>query len=137
MNVPFLPTLNASLNLTSFVCLVFGLRAIRRGDQRTHIRWMIGALSAGTLFFVFYLIYHFRVGATTYGRNDWTRPLYFAILISHTILAAIDLPLVIITARHAIKRRFEQHKKWARFAAPIWLYVSPSGIAVYVMLYWL
>lgn len=137
MDVPFLPTLNACLNLASFVCLVCGLRAIRRGAVRTHIRWMAGALSAGALFFVFYAIYHFRVGSTPYPHHDWTRPVYFAVLISHTVLAAIDLPLVIVAVRHALKARFERHKKWARIAAPIWLYVSPSGIVVYLMLYWL
>lgn len=130
-----LPTLNAALNTTSAVLLVAGFRAIRRDRRRLHAGLMIGALSASVLFLVSYLTYHALHGSTPYAKEDWTRSLYFAILITHSILAVVNVPLVIVTVVRAAKRRFDSHKRIARWTLRVWLYVSISGVAIYLMLY--
>lgn len=96
---------------------------------------MIGAVSASALFLVSYLIYHFEVGSVRFTGVGAVRQIYFAILISHTILAAVVAPLAIITLVRALRKRFDQHKVIARWTLPIWLYVSVTGIAIYLMLY--
>ena len=130
-----LPTLNAALNTTSAVLLVAGFRAIRRDRRRLHAGLMIGALSASVLFLVSYLTYHALHGSTPYAKEDWTRPLYFAILITHSILAVVNVPLVIVTVVRAARRRFEAHRRIARWTLGVWLYVSVTGVVIYLMLY--
>lgn len=130
-----LPALNALLNTTSAICLVAGYVAIRRKLWRVHMRFMIGALTASLLFLVSYVIYHSFHLTTRYARHDWTRPVYFTILFSHTILAVVNVPLVVMTVTRAVRRRFTAHKKIAQWTLPIWLYVSVTGVVVYLMLY--
>jgi uncharacterized membrane protein YozB (DUF420 family) len=130
-----LPTLNAALNTTCAVLLVAGFVAIRRDRRRLHAGLMIGALFTAVCFLVSYLVYHAFHGSTPYVKEDWTRPLYFAILISHSILAAGNVPLVILTVVRAARRRFEAHKKIARWTLGVWLYVSVTGVVIYLMLY--
>jgi uncharacterized membrane protein YozB (DUF420 family) len=130
-----LPALNATLNSLSALCLCCGYLAIRRGRRDLHARLMIGALVASGLFLVSYLTYHYAHGATSYPRHDWTRPVYFAILLSHTILAVVNVPLVVMTVVRAARKRFDAHRRIARWALPVWLYVSVTGVAVYLMLY--
>lgn len=130
-----LPTINASLNFLSFVFLVLGLVAIKGGKKERHIKCMVVALIASTIFLSCYLIYHYKVGSVPYPKHDWTRPLYYTILIPHVILAAAMTPFIALLVFNAIKRRFDRHKKIARFTYPVWLFVSLSGVVVYVMLY--
>ena len=128
-------TLNACLNATSAVFLFLGWRAIRAGRKETHARFMKAALAASALFLISYVAYHWRGIATPYGRHDWTRPVYFAVLISHILLAAAIIPLVIMTVVRALKGQFERHKRIARWTLPLWAYVSVTGVIIYVMLY--
>ncbi|MHC4135818.1 MAG: DUF420 domain-containing protein [Planctomycetota bacterium] len=130
-----LPTLNAVLNSTCALLLVAGFSAIRRGSRRLHAGLMLGALTASVLFLVSYLVYHAYHGSTPYPKRDWTRPLYFAILISHSVLAAVNVPLVILTVVRAARRRFDAHRKIARWTLFVWLYVSVTGVVIYLMLY--
>lgn len=130
-----LPALNAVLNSLSALLLCSGYLAIRRGRRDLHVRLMIGALSASVLFLASYLTYHYLHGSTKYARHDWTRPVYFAILLSHTVLAVVNVPLVVMTVVRAARRRFDAHRRIARWALPVWLYVSVTGVAVYLMLY--
>ena len=130
-----LPTLNAVLNGTSAVLLAFGYRFIRRKKVDLHKACMVSAFVISTLFLVSYLIYHYHAGSKPFPGEGWTRPLYFAILISHVILATVTLPLSIVTLARGLRGRFEKHRSIARWALPIWLYVSVTGVAVYLMLY--
>jgi uncharacterized membrane protein YozB (DUF420 family) len=130
-----LPALNAVLNSLSALLLCSGYLAIRRGRRDLHIRLMVAALSASVLFLASYLTYHYLQGSTKYARHDWTRPVYFAILLSHTILAVVNVPLVVMTVVRAARKRFDAHRRIARWALPVWLYVSVTGVAVYLMLY--
>lgn len=130
-----LPTLNAVLNSLSALLLCTGYLAIRRGRRDLHIRCMLGALTASVLFLVSYLTYHYVHGTTRYARTDWTRALYLAILGTHTVLAAVNVPLVIMTVARAARKRFDAHRRIARWTLPIWLYVSVTGVVVYLMLY--
>ena len=133
--IEHLPTLNALLNSTSALCLCAGYLAIRRGRRELHMRLMIGALAASALFLVSYLTYHWFHRTTRYPHHDWTRPFYFAILLSHTVLAVVNVPLVVVTVVRAAGQRFDAHRRIARFTLPVWLYVSVTGVAVYLMLY--
>ncbi|MHC4816701.1 MAG: DUF420 domain-containing protein [Planctomycetota bacterium] len=133
--IEHLPTLNAALNTTSAVLLVAGYRAIRRDRRRLHAGLMIGALSSSVLFLVSYLTYHAFHGSTSYAKEGWTRPVYFAILITHSILAAVNVPLVIVTVVRAARRRFEKHRRIAPWTLGVWLYVSVTGVVIYLMLY--
>jgi putative membrane protein len=130
-----LPTLNAVLNSTSAVLLVAGYAAIRRRQRRLHAGLMLGALFTSLCFLVSYLVYHAHHGSTPYAREDWMRPLYFAILVTHSVLAAVNVPLVIVTVVRAAKRRFEAHRRIARWTLGVWLYVSVTGVVIYLMLY--
>ncbi|MHC4939509.1 MAG: DUF420 domain-containing protein [Planctomycetota bacterium] len=127
------PTINTALNALSGVLLVLGLLAIRRGDRERHTKLMIGAVGASVAFLVSYLIYHATKLHTKY--EGGFRPLYFTLLISHVVLAAVNLPMIIRTVWLARKKDWERHKQAARWTYPIWIYVSVSGVAVYVMLY--
>lgn len=138
MEVTDLPRLNAALNLTSAVLLFVGWRLIRAGRREAHRACMIAALCTSALFLASYLVYHFQVGSVRYTGQGPLRTLYFAILLSHTILAVVNVPLVIVTATRALRERFPAHKQVARWALPIWFYVSVTGVVIYVMLYgWL
>lgn len=135
MDFGFLATVNAALNLTSATLLTIGYVNIRRGRQETHRRFMLAALTSSALFLISYLIYHYTVGSVPYPRQDWTRPVYFAILIPHVLLAALMVPFILVAVRHALKQRFEKHRRIMRWVWPVWMFVSVSGIVVYLMLY--
>ncbi len=132
-----LPGINASLNSVSALFLAIGYILIRRGRVAAHRFCMLAAFTTSTLFLVSYLTYHFKVGSVPFDGQGWVRPLYFSILISHIILAAAIVPLVLVTLVRAVKGSFERHKRIARWTLPIWLYVSVTGVIVYWMLYWL
>jgi putative membrane protein len=131
-----LPHLNACLNSLSLVLLILGYRAIRRRQERRHVRLMLTALAVSTLFLASYLTYHAKVGHTAYAGTGAVRAVYLSILVSHIILAALTLPLALTTVTLAARRRFDRHRRWARWTLPIWLYVSVTGVVVYLMLYW-
>ena len=130
-----LPLVNACLNTTSASFLVAGYINIRKRRVAAHKTCMLGAVAASILFLTTYLIYHFYHGSTPFTGEGWTRYVYFTSLISHTILATAIVPMVILTLRHALKGRFERHAPLARWTLPIWLYVSVTGVLVYLMLY--
>ena len=135
MNASNLPPLNAALNALSAFLLIMGYREILRGERDRHRKWMIGALATSILFLISYLIYHWKVGAVPYPHHDWTRPVYFAILIPHIILAAVNVPLVLIVVRRAWRGDFERHRALAKWVWPCWIFVCVSGVAIYLMLY--
>ena len=130
-----LPTLNAALNGTSAVLLALGYLFIRRKKVDLHKACMVSAFVTSTLFLVSYLFYHYHAGSKPFPGEGWTRPVYFAILISHVMLATVTLPLAIVTLARGLRGRFEKHRRIARWALPIWLYVSVTGVVVYLMLY--
>lgn len=131
----FLPSLNAGLNATSAFLLILGFVLIKQGAWTGHALCMCSALGTSTLFLISYLTYHYFHGATPFPGQGWIRPVYFGILISHTILAVAVVPLALVTLFHALKSRFERHVKIARVTFPIWLYVSVTGVLIYWMLY--
>ncbi len=135
MNVHDLPLLNAILNGSSALCLLGGFYFIRRHEFRSHRACMIAALVCSTIFLTSYLIYHANVGSVPFPGVGGVRALYFAILISHTLLAAAVPPLAIITLVRALRARFGKHRSIARWTLPIWLYVSVTGVVIYLMLY--
>jgi uncharacterized membrane protein YozB (DUF420 family) len=130
-----LPAVNAALNGTSAVLLASGYRFIRRRQITAHKRCMLAALVTSTLFLLSYLTYHYHVGSMPFRGQGWVRPLYFTILISHTILAAAIVPLALVTLFRAWKADFTKHARIARWTLPIWLYVSLTGVIIYCMLY--
>jgi len=130
-----LPTLNAILNSISAIFLFAGYYFIKQKKELTHKRLMISAAVISALFLVSYLIYHYAVGSVPFPYHDWTRPLYFAILIPHVILAAVMAPFIIALLYLALRKRFERHRRLARFVWPVWIFVSLSGITIYLMLY--
>ena len=130
-----LPALNASLNALSGVLLLAGYALIRTRRIEQH-RWcMLAAFTTSSLFLASYLIYHAQVGSIPFTRQGFVRPVYFTILITHVLLAAAVLPLALVTLTRGLKRRFARHKAIARWTLPIWLYVSITGVLVYVLLY--
>jgi uncharacterized membrane protein YozB (DUF420 family) len=135
MTVHDLPVVNASLNAVSGVLLVAGyvLMRVRRIDQ--HRRVMIAAFMTSSLFLICYLIYHTQVGSVPFLRQGFVRPLYYTILITHVTLAATVPPLAIVTLTRGLMGRFPQHRRIARWTFPVWLYVSVTGVLVYVLLY--
>lgn len=135
MNQPFLPTLNALLNLSATILLVFGFINIKKRNIVSHKKFMLGALFVSILFLTSYVIYHYQSGSTPYPHYNWTRALYFIILIPHIILAALQLPFIVYMVWHALRSNFIKHKKVARWIWPVWMYVSISGVMVYLMLY--
>jgi uncharacterized membrane protein YozB (DUF420 family) len=130
-----LPTLNAALNSLSAVFLVAGYYFIRSKNINAHRACMVAAFASSTLFLISYLVYHYQVGSVPFKGQGWFRRLYFAVLLSHTILATAVVPLALITLVRAFKLRFESHRRIARWTFPIWLYVSITGVVVYMMLY--
>jgi uncharacterized membrane protein YozB (DUF420 family) len=135
MNVQDLPTLNATLNLLSTFFLFLGYINIKQGKRDTHKKFMVSALVSSVLFLIFYSIYHYQVGSVPYPYHDWTRPLYFTILIPHIILAAIMSPFILIAFWYAFREHFEKHRKVVRWLWPVWMYVSISGVMIFLMLY--
>ena len=125
-----LPTLNAALNGTSAVLLALGYLFIRRKKVNLHKACMVSAFVISTLFLVSYLTYHYHAGSKPFPCEGWTRPVYFTILISHVLLATATLPLSIVTLARGFRGRFEKHRRIARWALPIWLYVSVTGVVV-------
>jgi uncharacterized membrane protein YozB (DUF420 family) len=130
-----LPTLNASLNATAAVLLLWGWWLIRRGRREGHRRAMLGAVATSAVFLASYLVYHHEVGSVRFQGEGAVRFVYFAILLSHTILAAAIVPLVLVTLARAARGRFAAHRSIARYALPLWIYVSVTGVVVYWMLY--
>ena len=135
MSLNDLPTLNATLNGISAVFLLIGYYRIRTGNREGHRQMMTCALVTSVLFLTSYLIYHYNVGAVPYPHQDWTRLLYFFILIPHIILAAVNVPFVLIVATRGFKGRYASHKRLARWIWPLWMFVCISGIVIYGMLY--
>jgi putative membrane protein len=135
MTVHDLPTVNAFLNATAAVLLIWGYTLIRRRRIEQHRRVMLSAFATSSLFLVCYVTYHAQVGSVHYPHTGFLRTLYFTILITHTILAATVPVLAIITLSRALKARFPAHRAIARWTLPIWLYVSVTGVIVYAMLY--
>jgi uncharacterized membrane protein YozB (DUF420 family) len=135
MTVRDLPAVNASLNALSTVLLVYGYSLIRQGKREQHKRVMLSAFAVSILFLICYLVYHYEVGSVPYQGQGLMRTIYFAILISHVILAAIVPVLAIMTLWRAFQERFDKHRKIAKITLPIWLYVSVTGVIVYLMLY--
>lgn len=127
--------LNASLNGTSAILLACGYTAIRNGKMRIHKVFMISAVAVSLTFLVSYVVYHVHVGHVPFQGQGWIRPVYFTILISHTFLAVVIVPLVIITLRRAWLEKFGPHKLIARWTLPLWFYVSVTGVIVYILLY--
>jgi uncharacterized membrane protein YozB (DUF420 family) len=130
-----LPTLNAVLNATCLLLLLAGWALVRRGRRGAHRRVMLGALAVSAAFLASYLVYHFRVGSVRFAGQGAVRAVYLAVLLSHTVLAAAIVPLVLLTVARALRGRFDAHRAVARYTLPLWLWVSASGVAVYWMLY--
>ncbi|MDP6559552.1 MAG: DUF420 domain-containing protein [Candidatus Binatia bacterium] len=130
-----LPAINAGLNSASVLLLVTGYLFIKRGRREHHRLCMLCALSTSVLFLISYLVYHFQVGSVSFEGQGWIRPLYFSILISHTVLAVANVPLVLITLVRALGEKFDKHRRIARWTLPLWLYASVTGVLVYWMLY--
>ncbi len=135
MEVTQLPALNATLNSISTLLLLFGFYFIKQRDIARHKLCMVMAFVTSCLFLASYLIYHLQVGSVSFTGQGWIRPVYFAILISHIILAATIAPLALITLYRAGKGQYEKHRRIARWTWPIWMYVSVTGVVIYIMLY--
>jgi len=136
MSLSDLPALNATLNGLAAVFLAAGYIFIRRKNQTAHRNCMIAAVSVSSLFLVSYLTYHFTVhGVTRFRDPAWFRPIYLALLLTHTILAAAIVPMIIITLSRALRQRFDRHKVIARWTWPFWMYVSLTGVLIYWLLY--
>ena len=135
MSITDLPAINACLNGASTVLLTAGYVLIKRGRQIAHRNCMIGALITSTLFLACYLTYHRYAGRTTFSEPQWFRPIYLTILITHTILAAAIVPLVIVTVVPALRQKWDRHKRIGRWTWPIWMYVSVTGVLIYLLLY--
>ena len=133
--ISFLPHLNAVLNSTSALLLLAGFRFIRNGRIQAHRNCQVTAVVTSTLFLVSYLTYHYHHGATRFAGQGLVRPLYFTILITHTILAVVIVPLIVVTLYRAARGDFIRHRRIARWTLPLWLYVSVTGVIVYLMLY--
>lgn len=126
---------NAALNSASALLLAAGFLFIRGGRVAAHRCCMLAALATSTLFLISYLIYHYHVGSVPFAGHGWTRKIYFAVLVSHTILAVAIVPLVLVTLTRALRAKFDKHKRIARWTLPLWFYVSVTGVVVYWMLY--
>jgi putative membrane protein len=130
-----LPAINATLNAISGILLLAGYLFIRARKIREHRRCMIAAFVTSSLFLICYVVYHAQVGSVRFTRQGFVRSLYYSVLITHVTLAAFVLPLAIVTLSRGLKARYAQHRRIARWTFPIWLYVSVTGVLVYVLLY--
>jgi uncharacterized membrane protein YozB (DUF420 family) len=135
VTVSDLPALNATLNATSAVLLTTGWILIRRGRIAQHRAVMIAAVCTSALFLISYLVYHAQVGSVSFTKQGPIRVVYFTILLTHTVLAAAIVPLVLVTLTRGLRARYERHRRIARWTMPLWLYVSVTGVIVYLMLY--
>lgn len=127
--------LNASLNGLSAILLASGYAAIRNGKMRIHKLFMIAAFAVSSVFLISYLIYHYRVGHVVFQGQGWIRPVYFVLLGTHTLLALVIVPMIVVTLRRAWLARFDKHRVIARWTLPLWFYVSVTGVIVYLMVY--
>jgi uncharacterized membrane protein YozB (DUF420 family) len=130
-----LPLLNAILNGTCAILLLIARNKIKHNKREEHKRLMIAAFSVSVIFLISYLTYHYQVGSVGFKGEGWSRPVYFTILISHTILAAAVPVLAIMSLRRGLKSQFALHKRISKYTYPIWLYVSVTGVMIYLMLY--
>ena len=135
MTVSDLPALNATLNATCAVLLVIGWTLIKRGRIRQHRAVMIAAVCTSALFLISYLVYHAQVGSVRFTKTGSIRVVYFTVLLTHTVLAAVIVPMVLVTLSRGLAGRYDPHRRIARWTMPIWLYVSVTGVIVYLMLY--
>ena len=135
MSVADLPMFNAALNGLSTVLLLLGFFSIHQGHRRQHERLMIAAVATSAVFFASYLVYHATVGSVPYPLRDWTRTVYFAILVPHIIMAAVMVPFILVALYHALRRQFDRHARLTRWVWPVWMFVSVSGVVIYWMLY--
>ena len=135
MNNSVLPHLNASLNAASGILLLAGFFFIRRRQITAHLACMAAALCVSTLFLVSYLIYHYNYGSIKFTGEGMVRQIYLGILLTHTVLAVVIVPMVFLTLRRAVRGEYRLHRRVARWTYPMWLYVSVTGVVVYWMLY--
>ena len=135
MTLSDLPAVNACLNGLSTCFLIAGFVFIRRKRVAAHRTCMLGAVASSTLFLACYIYYHLHAGRTVFKDPAWFRPIYLTLLLTHTVLAVVILPMVIVTLVRALRERFDQHKRIARWTLPLWAYVSVTGVLIYVMLY--
>ncbi len=135
MTVHDLPAVNATLNAISGLLLLVGFALIRARRIDLHRKFMIAAFVASSLFLVCYIVYHAQVGSVRFTRHGFVRPLYFTILVTHVTLAAVVLPLAILTLSRGLSAKYQLHRRIARWTFPVWLYVSVTGVLVYILLY--
>src|SRR5262245_21353320 len=135
MSLSDLPALNACLNSLSAILLASGHLFIRRNNISAHRNCMIGAFLVSTLFLICYVVYHLNADRTVFKDPAWFRPIYLTILLTHTILAVVIVPMVLITLSRALKQRFDRHRRIARWTWPLWMYVSVTGVIIYLLLY--
>jgi len=135
MSVTDLPAVNATLNSICTLLLLAGWWFIKHERKTQHIVCMVSALVVSAAFLACYLVYHYHVGSVKFTAQGIVRPIYYFILITHVFLAAVILPLIVLTIVPALRARFDRHRKWARITLPLWLYVSITGVIVYLMLY--
>jgi uncharacterized membrane protein YozB (DUF420 family) len=135
MSVADLPAVNASLNSVCTILLFAGWWFIKHERKAQHVACMVSALIVSAAFLTCYLVYHYHVGSVKFTARGIVRPIYYFILITHVFLAAVILPLIVLTIVPALRARFDRHRKWAKLTLPLWLYVSITGVIVYLMLY--
>lgn len=136
METSSLPAFNASFNFLSTICLILGFYFIKiKKDQKSHQICMVSALIFSSIFLTGYLIYHYHHGSTKFPDLGWIKTLYLFILFPHIILAIVMVPMIFITFYQAFKKNWEKHKKMARLTFPIWMYVSVTGVVIYLMVY--
>ncbi len=135
MEITDLPTLNVLLNMTSAILLIFGFINIKAGNKERHKKFMVAALCSTASFLISYLFYHYHVGSVPYPHQGWTRILYFAILFPHIVLAAVQVPFILYLVTQAFKENFDKHKRVAKYIWFVWMYVSVTGVLIYLMLY--
>jgi putative membrane protein len=136
MSVSDLPAINASLNALCTVFLILGFVFIKQGKREAHQKCMVAALITSAVFLSCYLYYHFNTQVVTKFVNpDWFRPIYLTMLLTHVVLAVVIVPMILMTFSRAVKQNFELHKKIARWTWPLWMYVSVTGVLIYLLLY--
>ena len=130
-----LPAINASLNGLSAIFLIAGYIQIRRKNRQAHQKFMMAAVVTSALFLICYVVYHAKAGRTVFRDPAWFRPFYLGLLLTHTVLAVTIVPMVVVTLVRALRERFDSHRKIARWTWPIWMYVSVTGVIIYLLLY--
>ena len=135
MSLTDLPAVNACLNGLSAIFLTAGYVFIRRQNKIAHRNCMLAALVTSTIFLTCYLIYHAYAGRTVFRDPQWFRPYYLALLLTHTVLAVVIVPLILVTVTRALRERFDAHRRIARWTWPLWMYVSVTGVLIYYLLY--